>query len=213
MERVFIKFVALQASNTAPEPKVLADVPALRRARLGWVKQNYIRADTLTAANAKLAVAQNSIGLVQVSGGGEVASADGIWFLVAVRTILAGPNPKYFGRERGVTYCNVTSDRYTGLNGVVVPGTMRDSLVLLAVPLEQASGLMRMLQTNNSPTKLARALADLRRMIKTMHLLNSFDDKAYRRRILVPTQPPCVGAGLLKLVATHLGRDVASRSA
>ena len=78
MERVFIQFVALQASNTGPEPQVLADVPALRRARLGWVKQNYIRADTLTAANAKLAAAQNSIGLVQVSGGGEVASADGI---------------------------------------------------------------------------------------------------------------------------------------
>ncbi len=129
-----------------------------------------------------------------------------------MRTILAGPNPKYFGRERGVTYFNVTSDQYTGLNGVAVPGTMRDSLVLLAVPLEQASGLMRMLQTNNSPTKLARALADLRRMIKTMHLLNYFDDKAYCR-ILVPIQPPCVGAGLLKLVATHLGRDVANRSA
>jgi TnpA family transposase len=31
---------------------------------------------------------------------------------------------------------------------------------------------MRMLQTNNSPTKLARALADLGRIIKTMHLLN-----------------------------------------
>jgi len=28
-----------------------------------------------------------------------------------VRTILAGPNPKYFGRERGVTYYNVTSDQ------------------------------------------------------------------------------------------------------
>jgi TnpA family transposase len=44
---------------------------------------------------------------------------------------------------------------------------------------------MRMLQTNNSPTKLARALADLGRIIKTMHLLNFFDDEAYRRRILV----------------------------
>jgi TnpA family transposase len=44
---------------------------------------------------------------------------------------------------------------------------------------------MRMLQTNNSPTKLARALADVGRIIKTMHLLNYFDDEAYRRRILV----------------------------
>jgi TnpA family transposase len=55
----------------------------------------------------------------------------------------------------------------------------------LKLGVAQASGLMRMLQTNNSPTKLARALADLGRSIKTMHLLNYFDDDAYRRRILM----------------------------
>jgi TnpA family transposase len=55
----------------------------------------------------------------------------------------------------------------------------------LKLGVEQASGLMRMLQTNNSPTRLARALADLGRVIKTMHLLNYFDDEAYRCRILV----------------------------
>ena len=262
-----------EACNTGLEPMIKSDVAALRRSRLGWVKQNYIRADTLTAANGKLVAAQNSIGLVRAWGGGEVASADGIRFVVPIRTIHAGPNPRYFGRERGVTYYNMTSDQYTGINGVVVPGTLRDSLVLLSVLLEQetelkpveimtdtgaytdaifgifyllgfqfspriadsggarlwridpkadygafnrlatdrvnlnsigeqwddllrlagslklgvaqASGLMRMLQTNNSPTKLARALADLGRIIKTMHLLNYFDDDAYRRRILV----------------------------
>jgi TnpA family transposase len=265
--------LVVEACNTGLEPMVRADVVALRRARLGWVKQNYIRADTLTTANAKLVAAQNSIGLVRAWGGGEVASADGLRFVVPIRTIHAGPNPRYFGRERGVTYYNMTSDQYTGINGVVVPGTLRDSLVLLSVLLEQetelkpveimtdtgaytdaifgifyllgfqfspriadaggarlwrldpkadygvfnrlatdrvklnligeqwddllrlagslklgvaqASGLMRMLQTNHSPTKLARALADLSRIIKTMHLLNYFDDDAYRRRILV----------------------------
>ncbi len=109
-----------EACNTGLEPMIRADVSALRRSRLGWVKQNYIRADTLTAANAKLVAAQNSIDLVQAWGGGEVASADGIRFVVPIRTIHAGPNPKYFGRERGVTYYNMTSDQYTGLNGVVV---------------------------------------------------------------------------------------------
>jgi TnpA family transposase len=68
-------------------------------------------------------------------------------------------------------------------------GEQWDDLLRLAGSLKlgvaQASGLMRMLQTNNSPTKLARALADLGRIIKTMHLLNFFDDEAYRRRILV----------------------------
>ena len=42
-----------EACNTGVEPIIKQEVPALRRSRLGWVKQNYIRADTLTAANAK----------------------------------------------------------------------------------------------------------------------------------------------------------------
>jgi TnpA family transposase len=58
-----------------------------------------------------------------------------------VRTIHAGPNPKYFGYELGVTYYNLVSDQYTGLNGIVVPGTLRDSLSLLAVVLEQPTEL------------------------------------------------------------------------
>jgi TnpA family transposase len=79
--------------------------------------------------------------LVHAWGGGEVASADGLRFVVPVRTIHAGPNPKYFGYERGVTYYNLVSDQFTGLNAIVVPGTLRDSLVLLAVVLEQPTEL------------------------------------------------------------------------
>src|ERR1044071_5137660 len=64
-------------------------------------------------------------------GGGEVASTDGLRFVVPVRTLHAGPNPKYFGFERGVTYYNLVSDQFTGLNAIVIPGTLRDSLYLL----------------------------------------------------------------------------------
>ena len=74
-------------------------------------------------------------------GGGEVASADGIRFVVPVATVHAGPNPKYFGIGRGVTYYNLTSNQFTGLNAITVPGTLRDSLVLLAVVLEQQTEL------------------------------------------------------------------------
>ncbi len=261
-----------EACNTGIEPMIKPEHPALTRSRLGWVKQNYIRADTLTAANARLVAAQNAIDLVHTWGSGEVASADGLRFVVPVRTIHSGPNPRYFGRERGVTYYNMASDQYTGLNGIVVPGTLRDSLVLLSVVLEQetelkpseimtdtgaytdaifgifyllgyqfspriadaggarlwridphadygalnelasdrvnmkliieqwedflrlagslklgvvrAHGLIRTLQSNNSPTRLARALMELGRIPKTIHLLNFFDDETYRRRIL-----------------------------
>ena len=49
-----------------------------------------------------------------------MASADGLRFVVPVRTLHAGPNPKYFGFERGVTYYNLVSDQFTGLNAIVI---------------------------------------------------------------------------------------------
>ena len=126
-----------EACNTGLEPLVRPDVPPLRRSRLSWVRQNYLRAETLTQANARLVAAQNGIDLARCWGGGDVASADGLRFVVPVRTIHAGPNPKYFGPERGVTYYNLVSDQFTGLNAITVPGTLRDSLILLSVVLEQ----------------------------------------------------------------------------
>ena len=75
-----------------------------------------------------------------------MASADGMRFVVPVRTVHAGPNPKYFGFGRGVTWYNLLSDQCSGLNAITVPGTLRDSLVLLAVVLEQ--------QTELQPTKI-----------------------------------------------------------
>jgi TnpA family transposase len=262
-----------EATNTGFEPLIRGDVPALRRSRLSWVKQNFIRAETLTAANSSLVAAQNAVPLARSWGGGEVASADGLRFVVPVRTIHSGPNPRYFGRERGVTWYNLASNQFTGLNAITVPGTLRDSLHLLAVVLEQetelqpteimsdtagytdtifgifhllgyqfspriadiggarfwrvdrkadygvlddlasnkinvkliaeqwddllrlagslklgvvqAAGLTRTLQTNDRPTRLARGLQELGRLVKTLYLLRYIDDEQYRRRILV----------------------------
>jgi TnpA family transposase len=271
-----------EACNTGFEPLIRLDTPALRRSRLSWVRQNYVRAETLTRANAALVAAQNRIGLAQSWGGGDVASADGLRFVVPIRTIHSGPNPRYFGQERGV------SDQFTGLNGITVPGTLRDSLVLLSVVLEQqtelqpteimtdtgaytdtmfgifhllsyqfsprladiggsrfwrvdqkanygalnalvaqrinttliaehwedrlrlagslklgtvqASGLIRTLQTKDRPTKLARALEELGRLVKTLYLLHYIDDEAYRRRILVQLNR---GEGRHQLARVH----------
>jgi len=130
-----------EATNTGFEPLVRLDFPALRRGRLSWVKQNFVRAETLTPANAILVATQNAISLAHAWGGGEVASADGLRFTVPVRTIHSGPNPHYFGQKRGVTWYNLASNQFTGLNAVTVPGTLRDSLNLLAVVLEQETEL------------------------------------------------------------------------
>jgi TnpA family transposase len=126
-----------QACNIGLDPVVQPGVPALERDRLTWVEQNYFRAETLTQANACLVSFHTRLSLAQTWGGGEVASADGLRFVTPVRTIHAGPNPKYFGSGRGVTYYNFTSDQFTGFNGIVIPGTLRDSLYLLEGILEQ----------------------------------------------------------------------------
>ncbi|EGY28335.1 Transposase, partial [Candidatus Regiella insecticola 5.15] len=130
-----------QACNTGFEPFTSQDVASLRRDRMVWVEQNYMRDETLIDGNAILVAAQNQIALARLWGGGDVASADGLRFVVPVRTVHAAPNPKYFDRRRSITWYNLISDQRTGLNGITVPGTLRDSLILLAVVLEQQTEL------------------------------------------------------------------------
>ena len=122
-----------EACNIGLEPVIRSDVPALTRGRLSWVQQNYFRAETLTRANACLVDFQATLPLAQAWGGGEVASADGLRFVVPVRTLNAGPNRKYFNADRGVTYYNFTSNQFTGFHAIVIPGTLRDSMYILDV--------------------------------------------------------------------------------
>jgi TnpA family transposase len=116
-----------QGCNIGLSPLVRKRIPALTRGRLSWVEQNYFRPDTVTKANARLVDAQTKIPIVKSWGGGEVASADGMRFVVPVQTINAGANSKYFNRGRGITYYNYTSNQFTGFHGLVVPGTLRDT--------------------------------------------------------------------------------------
>jgi len=261
-----------EACNIGIEAVSRQDVPALRRERLAWVSQNFIRPETIAAANARIVSAHTALPLVKIWGAGDVASADGMRFTAPSSAIHAAPNPKYFGQSRGVTWYNLLSDQFSGLNGIVVPGTLRDSLVLLALLLEQetelepvefmtdtaaysdavfglfwllgyqfsprladlgdaklwridrkadygpfnnlgkgtinlalirenwqdvirlagslklghlkAAGIMRTLQVKDKPTTLARALSELGRIAKTVHILHYIDDAAFRRRIL-----------------------------
>lgn len=91
------------AMNVGFGPVTSPGVEALTRDRLHHVDQNYVRFDTLAAANTVLVQAQAEVGLAQAWGGGLVASVDGMRFVVPVRTIHARPNPKHFGRKRGIT--------------------------------------------------------------------------------------------------------------
>jgi len=130
-----------EACNIGLESLIKHQVPALTRHRLNWVKQNYLRAETLVKANAKLVNYQSTLSLANKWGGGEVASADGMRFVTPIRTINAGPNRKYFGSSRGITWYNFVSDQFSGFHGIVVPGTLRDSIFVLEGLLEQQTGL------------------------------------------------------------------------
>ncbi|MFA9396852.1 MAG: Tn3 family transposase [Clostridiaceae bacterium] len=131
----------VQACNIGIETVVQKGTPALEYDRLKWVEQNYLRVETLTKANAKLVGYNSNLKLAQTWGGGEVASADGLRFVTPVKTTTSRANSKYFGRGRGVTYYNFVSDQFTGFHGIVIPGTLRDSMYLIEGILEQQTTL------------------------------------------------------------------------
>jgi len=76
-----------EACNIGIDPFVKPNNPALTRHRLNWVKQNYLRVETLTAANNRLVNEHTQNALAQQWGGGDVASADGMRFVSSVKTI------------------------------------------------------------------------------------------------------------------------------
>ncbi|HEY5844512.1 MAG TPA: Tn3 family transposase [Mycobacterium sp.] len=245
--------------------------PPLTRDRLNWVAHNYLRSATHTAANTRLVDYHTPLPLAQAWGGGEMASADGMRFVIPVSTIHAAYNPRYFGRQRGSTLYSWMADTYTVFAQKLIPGTQRDSLHALDGLLANPTGIqpemvstdtagaseivfalawalgyrwaprladlpdqrlwrldtrahygaldglarhrinarlitenwdeicrlaaslragtvipsaiLRTLQRGPNPSSLARALAELGRVIKTLHVLEYAHDPAYRRTI------------------------------
>ena len=130
-----------EACNLGLEALTDGQHPALRRDRLAWVQQHYLRSETLAQANARLVAFQHTIPLAHQWGGGEVASADGLRFVVPVRTLHAGYNQRYFPGARGVTWYNAISDSYTGFAATVVTGSVRDAPWVLNLLLDHQTSL------------------------------------------------------------------------
>ena len=260
-----------EACNIGHEPLIKNNDPALSKARLSWVQQNYFSSENIGKANARLVDYHAGLPLTQKIGSGDIVSGDGIRYACAVKSINSGPNKKYF-KQRGLTYYNLTSDQFTGLNGLCVPGTLKDSLYVLDVITQQqtklsfkevmvdtagaseiifalfwllgyqfspriadtgsarfwkidstadygvlndiakhkvslkavtkqwddvlriaaslklgyvsAAELIKSLYRNNRPSSLAKALMNIGRIRKTIHMLRYIDDDEYRRHIL-----------------------------
>ncbi|SQD97365.1 hypothetical protein FMEAI12_4020094 [Parafrankia sp. Ea1.12] len=158
-----------EGCNVGLTPVMNPNDEALTRGRLSHVDQNYLRAETHTAANAALIDAQSRIPIAAVWGGGLLASVDGLRFVVPVRTLNAGPSPKYFGYKRGLTW------RMLGRDGHPTPlgqafaeyGRIAKTLHLLAMvdPLDDTHRRAVNTQTTvqESRHKLARTIFHGRR--------------------------------------------------
>jgi hypothetical protein len=124
-----------RSCNVGLKPVVKLGDPALGLHRLIGVEKGYFQHEGMGAASGRLIVKQADIDIAREDwGGGLVASADGLRFVVPVRSLYGRPNPHYFGqskRSKGATWLAVVSDRVMGLGGLLVPGTMRDSLFIL----------------------------------------------------------------------------------
>ena len=130
-----------EACNIGFSPVSKEGIESLKYDRLMYVNHQYIRLDTLSAANKKIISAYKKLPTSLVWGTNQMASADGIRYTTPQRSLYSRSNPQYFGRGRGITFYNFVSDQYIGFHGMVVPGTLWDSLYLLDGFLNQTSGL------------------------------------------------------------------------
>lgn len=130
-----------EACNIGFSPVSKEGIDSLKYDRLVYVNHHYIRIDTLSGANQKIIHAHKKLATSKIWGDGHMASADGIRYVTPQRSLYSRSNPKYFGRGRGITFYNFVSDQYIGFHGMVVSGTLRDSLYLLEGFLNQPSEL------------------------------------------------------------------------
>ena len=74
---------------------------ALGENRLIGVEKGYFHREGIGEASGELVVAQAGIAIAREDwGGGLVASADGLRFVVPVRSLYGRPTPHYFGQSR-----------------------------------------------------------------------------------------------------------------
>ncbi|HEV7900128.1 MAG TPA: Tn3 family transposase [Planosporangium sp.] len=123
-----------RSCNIGLTPVAKPGTAALGESRLIGVEKGYFHGEGIGKASAILVDSQAEIPITADWGGGLVASTDGLRFVVPVRSLYSRPSPLYFGigkRPRGTTWLNTVSDKVMGLGGLVVPGTMRDSMFIL----------------------------------------------------------------------------------
>jgi TnpA family transposase len=121
--------ILAQATNLGPVR--MAELSDLSYRKLAWATNWYLREETLKSANAAIVDFHHRLPLSKRWGGGTLSSSDGQRFPVDVKAKNAAPNPRYFGRGRGVTFYSWTSDQFSQYGSKVIPATVRDATYVL----------------------------------------------------------------------------------
>ncbi len=104
--------------------------------------RNFIRKDTLTAANTVLVDYQQGLETSGIYGQGEVSSSDGKRYGVRESSLISSFYPRYFGYyERALTIYTHVSDQYSVFNTAVISCSEREAPYVLNGLLENDSSL------------------------------------------------------------------------
>ena len=126
----------------------MARSAALPYQSLWWTATNYLRDDTLKAANNLLVNEHHRQWLASYWGDGTFSSSDGQRFAVSGKVRNARALPTYFGTGRGVTMQTHSSDQYAQYGSKVVPATLRDATVVLDEIVDNETDLALAEHTN-----------------------------------------------------------------
>ena len=149
-----------ESCNVGRTPVADQTHPPLTRERLNGVGHNYLRSATHAAASTRLAGYHTPLPLAQAWGGGEMASADGMRFVIPVSTIHAACNPRYFGRQRGSTLYAWMAGTHTVFAQRLIPGTRRDGLHVLDRLLANQTGIGNLTKSPTAPTSARRLIIE-----------------------------------------------------
>ena len=98
MKQLDISILAVllaESCNIGFSPVTKNNIDSLKYDRLTYVAHQYLRIDTLTAANQKIIHSHKKLELALAWGNGEMASADGIRYITPQRSLYSASNPKY----------------------------------------------------------------------------------------------------------------------
>jgi TnpA family transposase len=151
---------------------------------LWWTATNYLRDDTLKAANNLLVNQQHRQWLASYWGDGTFSSSDGQRFAVSGKVRNARALPTYFGTGRGVTMQTHSSDQYAQYGSKVVPATLRDATVVLDEIVDNETDLALAEHTTDTAgySDIIFALFDLLGLFFCPRIRDLADQRLYKIR-------------------------------